>query len=164
MSVVLALYPNFRGFGFAVLRISNNENTCKLIDRGIISVRPVNNEKVLKRIHKYTDYFKPKVVILRDFDLPPKRGRRISELIESIIHLVKEKQLPVYRYTREQIRFAFEQYGAKTKYEIAQKIIEGFPQLAKRAPKVTKWYDEEDYNMGIFDALALALTHQYLAE
>jgi hypothetical protein len=58
----------------------------------------------------------------------------------------------------------FEQFGAKSKYEIANKIIAWFPQLASRAPKIRKAWMDEDYNMGIFDALALAITHKYLTE
>jgi hypothetical protein len=62
------------------------------------------------------------------------------------------------------MRDVFEQFGAKSKYEIANKIVTWFPQLVSRAPKIRKPWMDEDYNMGIFDALALAITHKYLTE
>ena len=162
MKVVLALYPNSRGFGYACIELSAKRNDQKILESGIMNVRPVGNERTLKHVRKFAEYFKPTLVILRDYHKPTNRSKRIRELIESIVAIAKEYNLPVYRYTREQIRHSFEQYGAKTKYEIAQKILEGFPELASRAPRIRKAWEEEDYRMGVFDALALVATHEYL--
>jgi Holliday junction resolvasome RuvABC endonuclease subunit len=162
MKVILALYPNSRGFGYACIELAEKKQGQKILASGIMNVRPVGNERTLKHIRKFAEYFKPELVILRDYRKATNRGKRIRELITSIVALAQEYRLPVYRYTREQIRHSFEQYGAKTKYEISQKILEGFPELASRAPRIRKVWEEEDYRMGAFDALALVATHEYL--
>jgi Holliday junction resolvasome RuvABC endonuclease subunit len=163
MKVLLALYPNTRGFGYACLETCMKEKKLKLLDFGIINVRPAGNEKILKHVRKFAQYFKPEFVILRDYHKPTNRGRRIRDLIGCINQIAEQHQLSIHRYTREQVRYVFEQYGAKTKYEIAQKLIEAFPELASRAPKIRKPWEDEDYHMGVFDAIALATTHLYLS-
>jgi len=40
--------------------------------------------------------------------------------------------------------------------------VGGLPELKYRAPKAWKLWTSEDYNMGIFNALSVALTHAYL--
>ena len=159
-NIVLSLYPNSRGMGYACI-----EKPAKLLDSGIITIKPPSNEKILKRVRKFVEYFKPTIVILRDF---PKfttyRGRRLEMLLHDIVKIAEEKKIPIHRYGRQQIRDVFEIAGASTKYEISQKLIEQFPILASRAPRVRKLWMDEDYNMGIFDAVSLAITHQYLTE
>jgi hypothetical protein len=162
MKIILALYPNSRGFGYACIELSEKKKEQKILESGIMNVRPVGNERTLKHVRRFAEYFKPEVVLLRDYHRPTNRGKRIRELITSIVMLAEEYKLPVFRYTRQQVRYAFEQFGAKTKYEISKKILEGFPELAHRAPRVRKVWEEEDYRMGVFDALSLVATHEYL--
>jgi len=162
MSVILALYPNARGFGYACIERATTNKAQKLLNSGTVNVRPMGNEKALKFVRKFTEYFKPEIVILRDYHKLTKRGERIQALLKDIAKIAEELNVPFYRYTREQIRFTFEQYGATTKYQISQKIIEAFPELATHSPRIRKVYENEDYRMGRFDAIALATTHEYL--
>ena len=155
--IVLALYPNSRGLGYACLEQPQN-----LIESGIASVRPIGNKKTLERVVKFVEFFKPKIIVLRDAD--GKHSKRVVALIESITKYAKGINLPVYRYKREQIRDAFEVFGAKTKHEIANQIVEWFKQLKPRVPKIRKEWMDEDYNMGMFDALSLAITHMHVGE
>lgn len=157
--VVLSLYPNRRGFGYVCL-----EWPQKLIDSGIATVRPLCNSGIFDRFEKFLDFYKPQLIVIRDCENLSSCKKRTQKLIHSItIHAGKVK-IPIHHYSREQIRDVFEQFGATTKYEIAQKIIEWFPELSWRAPKIRKPWKDEDYSMGIFDALALAITHKYLNE
>jgi Holliday junction resolvasome RuvABC endonuclease subunit len=119
----------------------------------------------LERITKFVEFYTPTIIVVKDYNSSYSRhSKRVAELVESIAKHAGEVKIPVYRYSRQQVRDVFEQFGAKSKYEIAQKIIYWFPQLASRAPKIRKAWTDEDYNMGIFDALALAITHKYLTE
>jgi hypothetical protein len=156
--VILSLYSNARGLGYVCLESPQN-----LKESGVLTIRPICNGRILERITKFVDFFKPKVIIVKDFENNYSRqNKRAVALAESIANYAKEVKVPVYRYTRQQIRDVFEQFGAKSKYEIAQKIISWFPQLEPRAPKIRKPWMAEDYHMGEFDAISLAVTHQYL--
>jgi Holliday junction resolvasome RuvABC endonuclease subunit len=154
--VVLAVFPNVRGFGYACIDVPT-----KLMEYGSIRIKQVSkgNGKILKRVQKFIEFFKPEVVILRDCKKSYPRG---YELIKKITAIAVENNIPVYKYSRLQVRDVFEIWGLKTKQEIAIKITEIFPDLTSRLPKIKKSYQEEDRNMVMFDAVALALTHEYL--
>ncbi len=158
--LVLALYPNFRGFGYAFL-----ENPQEPRDCGIVTVRAISNKKCLKHIKKFIDYYRPSLVVLQDYRGDTYwKGKRTKKLLDDIAGLCKKENLPVHQYTREQVRFVFGEFGAKTKYEIAKKIVEWLPQLENKMPRVRKPWMCEDYTMGIFDAAALAITHFYFSK
>ena len=156
--MIFAIYPNARGLGYACF-----ESPERLWDCGVATIRPIGNKGVMERIKKFVDFFQPTVIVVRDAENSNNyHGKRVSHLVESIVEYGAEIKVPVYRYSREQIRDVFEQFHVKSKYEIAQKIIAWFPQLASRSPKIRKPWMDEDYNMGTFDALSLIITHQYL--
>jgi hypothetical protein len=160
MPIVLALYPNARGLGYVCL-----ENPKKIRDSGMVQVFPISNDRILKRVVKFADFFKPTLILVQDCDSSYSRhSKRVARLVEDITKHAKEIKVPVYQYSRQQIRDTFEVFGAKSKHEIVQQIIKWFPQLEPLAPKIRKSWMAEDYSMGIFDALSLAVTHQYLTE
>lgn len=157
---VLALFPNARGIGYACI-----ENQKKLLDSGMVQVYPIGNGKILKRVIKFVDFYKPTLVVVQDCDSDTERhSDRVKRLVEDIAKHAKANKLPVYRYTRQQIRDAFEIFGAKTKMEIAHQITEWFKQLKPLAPTIKKNYMTEHYSMGVFDAVSLAVTHHYITE
>jgi hypothetical protein len=152
--IVLALYANPRGLGYACMEVP-----IKLMECGVLNVTPLSNEKIALRVQRFIEFFKPHVVVIRD-------GRaavsRVQELSDKIAKMAGDKDIPVHRYKRQQVKEVFEISGATTKFEMAHKIIEVIPEMASRAPKIRKPYMPEDYNMGVFDAVALILTHEYL--
>ena len=145
------------------LRYACVESPKEIIDYGIATVRPIGNSKTLQRAKQFIEYYKPTLVLIQDCESRYSRqGKRVAKLIDDIVVFSKRKKIPVKQYSREQIRDVFEQFGAKTKYEIAKTITRWLPELQHRSPRVRKLWMCEDYNMGIFDAMALALTHYYL--
>lgn len=158
--VTLALYPNTRGFGYVCL-----ENPQRLIDWGVMNCRPLSNNKILQQVSSIVDYFNPTLLIVQDPDNKfSRQGYRVTKLIEAIHKRAEKQNIKIVSYSREQIRNVFSSFGATTKHEIASKLLQWFPELMPRAPKVRKLWMKEDYNMGIFDALSLAITHAYLTE
>lgn len=158
--VMLALYPNARGLGYACLESPKN-----LKDSGVVTVRPICNGTILERIIKFVDFFKPKIIVVKDYDNSYYwKSRRGIDLVESIVKYAEGRKLPVIGSSRKQIRDVFELFGAKSKYDIAHKIVSGFPHLEPRAPRIRESWMAEEYYMGAFDAISLALTHQYLTE
>lgn len=157
-TIILALYPNAKGLGYVCL-----EQSQKIVDSGIVTTRLLGTEKLLLRIRKFIEFYTPTVVVLRSLDMSDlSRSQKAKMLIEGMHQQAEHLQIPLYTYNRQQIRDVFEQFGAQNKNEIAQKIIEWFPQLTSYAPKIRKAWMDESYYMGVFDAVALAITHQYL--
>lgn len=159
MKVLLAIYPNTIGYGFGCLQMPN-----KLIDAGVIKTRPLSNDRLLEHIEKAIGFYQPTILIVRDGESIHKKGERNKRLIEEVLKLAIVKNLPVYQYSRQQVRDVFELMGATTKHEISQRIIEVLPELSERAPQKRKLWASEDYSTGLFDALALAYAHDYLTE
>jgi Holliday junction resolvasome RuvABC endonuclease subunit len=152
---ILSLFPYSRGVGYACLQAPQN-----LLDSGVVTIRPISNERIVSRINKFLEFHQPTVVVIRDIDAIHKRkAKNVQKTIEIITDYAKTKKLPLFRYTRQQIREAFEVHGAKNKYETAQKIVTWFPYLASKAPEIRMEWMDEDYNMCMFDAIALAVTH-----
>lgn len=156
-NVVYAVFPNANGFGFVYM-----ENARKLLDYGAVRISPISNRRVLDRIKRSFEYFRPTIVIVQDPEGKTSRtGNRVRKLIERIVAYAAEQKLPVVQYSRDQVKDVFEQFGAVTKYEIAQLLLTEFKELETKAPKERKLWTSEHHNMAIFDALSLALTWFY---
>lgn len=164
--ITIALYPNAKGFGYAVV-----EHPVLFLDYGIATVRPVNNHSILKRVKRMIEFYRPKNIIV-----PTTKGKfsvkskRVKELINSIVEQATSlsdndenyHEITCYHYSREHIRNVFHQFGAINKFEIAMKIIDWFSEFEIRMPRYRQPWMAEDYNMGLFDAVALILTHRYM--
>ena len=158
LTIVFAVYPNARGFGFVYMG-----NPRKLLSYGAIRVNPISNGESMDRIKRSLDYLRPTIVILQDPDGKFSRtGSRVRRLIKRIVKYAINENLTVVQYSRDQIRDVFEQFGATTKYEISQLLVTEFQELELKSPKKRKLWTSEDRNMAIFDSLSLALTWYYL--
>jgi len=156
--VTLALYPNTNGVCYAIFDKPDN-----LIDYGVKTVRPVCNTKSMKHVGDLLDYYRPTVVLVEStIGSWFKKSDRSKLLIQKIREKAKRKKLEVYSYSRSQIREVFKQFKAKSKYEMACLIGKWQTTLSDRVPKPRKCTQSESFNMGIFDATSLALTHFYL--
>ncbi|MBS1683985.1 MAG: hypothetical protein JSS76_04480 [Bacteroidetes bacterium] len=156
--VILALYPNSIGIGYICLQVPD-----KVFDFGVTTAKPISNSKLLRRAEKFMEYYKPKVILLKE-TVSSARSKRNDKLIEALTTLSGEMGLKVYRYTKQQIQDTFEVFGAKTKYEMVDKMVKMLPDLATRMPRPRQWYEKEDYNMVVFYAVSLAITHCHLSE
>ncbi|MFN8279014.1 MAG: hypothetical protein U0V49_01900 [Saprospiraceae bacterium] len=156
--IVYAIYPNAQGFGFVYMN-----GPRQLLDFGIVRINPICNFRLLDRIKKSLDYFKPSIVILLDPEAKASRtGNRIIKLISKITDFANQENLQVANISRDQIREVFENFGVITKFEISQWLLTEFTQLETRRPRERKLWTSEDRNMGVFDALSLALTWFWL--
>ena len=108
------------------------------------------------------DSYPSSVVILED---PSGYGSRKSKRIKKIISLIEnyaqQVNLPIYKYSRNDMRFVFSSFKAHSKYEIAKVITENINILPVKLPEKRKSHEPEHYSMSIFDAISLAITHYY---
>lgn len=156
-SIIFAAYPNVRGFGYALIQLPE-----RLLDHGVASVRPMSNDALVRRIARQIDHFRPDVVVLRQAEGLPPSAKRITNAINRITELAIERGIPVRQYSKEQVRFVFERFGAVTNYEIARKLAEWIEGLEGIEIRPLKSYEPEAYYQGIFDALALAVCYGYM--
>jgi hypothetical protein len=152
---IIAIYPNTIGFGFVIL-----SETGEIIDYGITTVRPVNNKTCIQRINEMVKYYMPEILILEDNESSGK-SVRIKKLISELSYNIYA-EVKVIKYSREQVKGIFEVFGARNKYEISQKIVEAYPQFKSKLSHKRKPWEPENYYAGLFDAMALIITHQYL--
>lgn len=154
---LIAVYPNTTGFGYVIL----NEKG-EILDYGVTAIRPIKNEKCLEKINEVVSYYQPSILILEDYENSIK-SKRVKELIKQIYKCVTVG-IKIFEYTREQVKDTFELFGARNKYEISQKISEIYTELKTKLPNKRRPWEPENYYQGIFDAMALVLTHQYLSD
>ena len=154
--ITLVLYPNTFGVGFVIC-----EGPKEILDYGIKKVHPISHHKYMKKVKWLLDYCKPDIVLLLDY-----KARKISNrqkaIIDDIVQLARADNLNLISYSRSQIKQVFSSFNAKTKYEIAMVILNWYPMLKDRAPHKRLAWMAEHYQMGVFDAFALMLTHYYL--
>ncbi|MEX0813172.1 MAG: hypothetical protein WD048_13215 [Chitinophagales bacterium] len=157
--ITLAIYASTSGFGYACM------DGTKLLDYGVKSLRPRDVKKALKQIEMLLDYFIPTIILVQTpYGKYSRGGKRTKKLIEDILRQCEENGIEVRQYSRDQIRYIFKQFKATSKYEIAKKIAEWFPELKQKMPTKRKLWQPESYYMGIFDALSLICTHYYITQ
>jgi hypothetical protein len=155
MKRILAIDPITRGFGFAVL-----DGPQLLVDWGLRGTKPSPNpmQRSLREIIKLLEVYSPDRVVVEDYlGARSRRGKRGRQLIERIMALAGERRVPTHRISRAGLHRAFAADNACTKYTIALATVRRFPELAIRLPPIRKPWMSESTQMGVFDAVALAL-------
>lgn len=156
---VLAIYPTRTGFGWALF-----DGAVDPADWGVVAIGRHRNKGCLIRIEGLIDRFRPDSLALEAFEGPASRRQdRIRTLCRAIADLANEKSVDANIYSRDDIQARFDEIGAKTRYEIASAIASRFEAFAHNLPPERKIWMPEDPRMGLFNAIAVALTHYWLA-
>ncbi|WP_299216971.1 hypothetical protein [uncultured Dokdonia sp.] len=156
--LIVVLYPNGAGLNYIVC-----ENPKELIRYGIARIRPLSVGAHLKRLQGFIKEYNPSLILLRGYQDTDKRiSKRVVRVIDAFEKQAIDQGLSIYKYSREDIKQAFLQFGKNTKYGISKTISEWYPELQSRMPALRKNTTAEHYQMGVFDVFALMLTHYYL--
>jgi hypothetical protein len=79
-------------------------------------------------------------------------------IVPKIVELAETHKLSVKLFSRDRVHRAYFTFGLGTKQEIAEIIAKRFPdELGTRLPLKSKAWMSEQYQMSIFDAVALAV-------
>lgn len=150
--VVMAIFPNTRGFGYAVFE------EVVPVDWGVSGVGGSRrNNACIGRITALVKRYDPDIVVLRDAS--EARSSRVSRLIHAAAALPRESKATCIVISRRQVREAFRYVGRPTRPAIARAIAERIPFFEPLVPSVRKIWNGEGRQMGLFDAVALALTY-----
>jgi hypothetical protein len=152
-ALVLSIYLNTRGFAFVLF-----EGHLSPFDWGVQEIRgPDKSEQCLARITKAFDQLRPDVLVIQDTSPQgTRRVPRITELNEAIAALARDRSIPVYSYSRDDVQAAFG-HLASNKQAIAELIAKHIPVFERYVPPRRKPWMSEDSRMGLFDAAALGL-------
>jgi hypothetical protein len=155
-SLILSVAPTTRGFGYCVTELPGS-----LIDWGSKAVQGDKNVESIKKVRTLIQYFRPSRVVLQDLSKPDcRRGERIMVLNEALIALAKECGIRVVLLSRSEIRKQFFGTHRGTKFEIAVRLANRFPEeLGSRMPRKRKPWMSEDSRMDIFDAISIGVTY-----
>ncbi len=158
VEVLFAIYPNARGFGYAIIA-----DTEEVLDYGIANFKEKTVKNYIKRFSQLLELYEPTVVILEDYkkNTNPK-SKKTKKLIEAFKKECTKRFLKYKTYSREDIRTVFNHFNAKTKYEIALVLVRWKEELSICLPNKRKAWEPESYRMGIFDAFSLAMTYYYV--
>jgi hypothetical protein len=147
--LILAIYPNARGFAYVVLQGSRSP-----VDWGISDLpRKYKSRRCLRRVQRLLEEYRPDALVLRH----PKHGWLV-ELAEGITELTTTRGVPTILLSRRQIRQTFAYLASPTRCAIVEAIVKQIPMLASFVPGRRNIWNGEDRKMGLFDAVALALT------
>lgn len=154
-NLVLAVYPSARGFAFAIF-----EGPLSPVDWSTREIRGRHkNQRCLVGIAALFERYRPDALVLQDTSpTGTRRAYRLMELNAGIGELAEDWGIPVYRYSRAQVREAFEPFGLTGKHFIAETIAKHIPAFDRYLPPPRKPWMSEDARMALFDAVALALT------
>jgi len=156
----LALFPHGKGFGYAFFT-----SPLEPKQSGVVTIKPIDNGRCMRRIDTMVETYQPTLILLPTPDGKHNRKRkRVQELLQDITTYAKRVDIPVKTYFREQIRMVFEQFEARSKLEIAEKICVWMADLEKYQPMYRKNYMPEDYYQSMFDAISLFITHMHITE
>jgi hypothetical protein len=151
--LILALYPQSRGFAFVVF-----EGSLAPVDWGVRHARSTEkNEHCLRLIGSILTLHTPDVLVLQDTsEQGTRRAPRIRELNYRVAELAETHGTLVHAYSRAQVFKRFGERGATTRQGIAELIGKHTPALGLYVPPARKWWKNESARLGIFDAAALA--------
>jgi hypothetical protein len=154
---VLGIYPNARGFGFALF-----EGTLSPLDWGVFETRGNEmNRRCLQRIAVLFNHQEPDILVLENMsEGGTRREKRIRDLNDAISVLAETQGIRIASFSRKQVRQCF---GSEftSKQMIAETIGKRIQIFARLVPPIRKPWKSEHARMGLFDAVALILTfHQ----
>jgi hypothetical protein len=152
--LVLAIYPQTRGFAFVLF-----EGWLAPIDWAVQEIRGADkNARCLKRIDSIFALHTPDMLVLQDMsEGKTNRALRIKRLNRAITVLAERRGIIVRLYPRAAVCESFaDRYGATTKQRIAETIAKHIPALSLYIPPARKPWMSEPERMGIFEAAALA--------
>ena len=150
---VVGVDPASRGVGFAIL-----EGPSELIDWGVKGCPENTNAQCLAMLDALVAQYAPDILVLEDPDAKDcRRGKRVRELLRTIIQAADRLGLGVKRVSHAELGAAFPEDGPMTKVRIAETVTTRFPELWPQLPAERKPWESEAYAMAIFDAVALAM-------
>lgn len=149
-SIVLAVHPNTRGFGWAAFTGPFSPH-----DWGTVGARGTGkNETCLRKVEKLLDQLSPAVLVLEAFEGEgAARQPRLVRLGRALVALAVSRGIEVAVYPFKEVRRCFETVGAKTRTEIAEAVGRMISAFAHLVPPRRKAWEAEHWRLSVFCAV-----------
>jgi hypothetical protein len=150
--LVLAVYPNTRGFAFVLF-----EGPLAPVDWAVVETRGERkNEQCLKRVGKLLEQYAPDAFILPKITGGGmRRAKRIQVLNDRIYALAIDRGIKCFAFSREEVYSTFSYLHIVNKQVVAEILARHIPALERYLPPPRKVWKSEDARMGLFEAAGL---------
>lgn len=125
-----------------------------MVDWGVAQLGEDSDAEFCRRAEALIEQYRPNVLVLED-DSNVRRGQKTQGRIEAGHGLAKILDIETLVVGPGDLREALDLALTATKHNIAARIVEIFPELARKTPRKRIW--QRDPRMRLFDAVALAL-------
>lgn len=153
-SLVLAVYPSVRGFGWVAF-----EAPFALYDWGIVFVQRDKNRRCLEHFERLLTRLEPETLVLEARPERSSRTARIVTLQRAMTAAALGHGVETAVYPRGDVQALFAPVGARSRQEIAVAVARQLPALAHRLPRKRGAWHCEDRRMSLFNAAAVAVAH-----
>ncbi len=150
---VLALDVRPHRLGYAVF-----ETSAQLIGFGV--TRFDSPHAGALRVAALAGRFSPTTVVLRKIGRRSTRNRpRTKAVLRLISQQARRSSIHVTTVSNRQVRFSLGNDRTRTKHQSASLLASAFPELVWKLPQPRKTWQPESWNLLIFDAVALGVSH-----
>ena len=158
--LMMVIYPNALGFAYAIMKDALSVEVTQIVHE---KKKPIENERLIEKLRRKIAFYEPDKIVIPNYK-GWDRSKRVDAFIKLVIEFASKRGIPFFTYTRDSIRFTFNQFNAHTKHEIAQVIARNIPYMKTKLYTRRRCYDPEPYHAGMFDAVSLGVTHFYMTD
>lgn len=153
----IVLYPNTRGFAYAVM-----ESPLELIDWKVYELKKMDTNRILSKMREIIVSFAPATLVLEDTNCSLcRKGAQTKQIIRTIAAWAKKSGTHVEFYSRKQVRDVFERWHSKTKYEISEVICKNIPELENLLYEKPKYPNRGKNIDALFCAVSFGVTRYF---
>lgn len=150
---ILAVDIRTRRFGYCLIELPK-----EILDFGVATfISPI---EASSRLFSLCETFHPALIVYRKESV--RRGRaypRTGKIRRSLLNEAVRLGIPVASVSQQTLTECFRQHGRTTKHGIASLLATWFPRLASKLPRRRRPWDQEPWNLTMFDAAALGIAH-----
>ena len=153
---ILGISLRSQRLGFAII-----EGSVDLIHWGMVYYEKNEDARVAaatRRVAALLERFAPSVLAIeKSRTVKALNPERLELLYRGIRREASNSSASMLLFTRIKVREAFQDFGVRSKDEIAAILARMFPELQPSLPPKRKLWEPEHFSMPMFDAVALAV-------
>ena len=153
---MLGIYPHRLGFSYAIL-----EGERRLVDWGTAQLGQRDDEEFRARLATVIEINRPTLLVCEDLT-EDRRGATVRKRVDVAIGLARSLSLRNLARDRGDIRLTLELDVRASKHDVADRLVELFPELTRHRPRRRIW--QRDPRMRLFEAVALCYAASHRAK
>ncbi len=148
--LTLAIHPSTYGFGYALA-----DGPLSLVDWGLAHAKGDKNAECLRKAEKLLTRYRPDLLVLEEFDAKASRRHpRIRRLCRSLVSLASVHNIATWFVSRENVAIKLGLLEGATRYHVAGRVAEIFPELKHLLPPPRSVWENEQPKMALLASAA----------